>query len=118
MERRYVVINAAAATDELALVASADGWLLAIDPAGEVQSRWRAPAAVVSAPAVADEMTYVVAQDGTLTGLTLPGLEPVWSVRLGPAGMYISSPVVSSGRLFVGTKAGMQCVGRRTERTD
>jgi outer membrane protein assembly factor BamB len=106
------VINAAAATGELAIVAVADGTVLAVTATGEVVRQWRASAPVLAAPAVSESFVYLVSQDGVLSGLDMATFEPRWSVRLGPPGMYLSSPVVHRGRVYVGTPAGLMCVGR------
>ncbi len=106
------VVNAVAAAGELAIVAVADGTVLAVTTTGEVVRQWRASAPVLAAPAFAEPFVYIVSQDGVLTGLDVATFEPRWSVRLGPPGMYLSSPVVHRGRVYVGTPAGLMCVGR------
>lgn len=106
------VINAVAVSGDVAIAASADGVVRAVDAGGTVVRTWRAAAPILAAPAVAGNGVYVVSQDGLLTGLDAGTFEPRWSVRLGAPGMYLGSPVAAAGRIFVGTPAGLLCVGR------
>lgn len=106
------VVNAGAVAGDEAIVAVADGTVLAVTAGGEVARSWRASAPVLAAAAIAEPFVYIVSQDGVLTGLELATFEPRWSVRLGSPGMYLSSPVVHRGRVYVGTPAGLMCVGR------
>lgn len=105
------VLNAPAIRGHEAVCTVADGQLLVLDGAGQIVRSWRSPAPLLAAAAVTDDMIYVVAQDGLLTGLDAESLAPVWQVRLGAPGLYLSAPVIVQGRLVVGTPAGLMCVG-------
>jgi outer membrane protein assembly factor BamB len=106
------VVNAAAVAGDIAIVTVADGTVLAVTAEGEVARSWRAFAPVLAAAAIAEPFVYIVSQDGLLTALDLATFAPRWNVRLGPPGRYLSSPVVHQGRVYVGTPAGLMCVGR------
>lgn len=95
-----------------------NGQLCVVDQQGNVKRQWNARTKVLTAPAVTDRMIYSVSCDGMLTALDRQ-LERVWTVRLGAAGNYISSPVVAHGYVFVGTPDdGFVCVGDRSDDKD
>lgn len=105
------VLSAPAIRGHEAVCTVADGHLLVLDGLGQIVRSWRSPAPILAAAAVSDDMLYVVAQDGLLTGLDAESLAPVWQVRLGAPGLYVSAPVIVQGRLVVGTPEGLMCVG-------
>jgi outer membrane protein assembly factor BamB len=84
------------------LFSTTDGHVYVVDEQGQVRHRWQAGATVLTAPAVTPRTVYCVSCDGMLTALDRR-LKPVWSVQLGAAGSYFSSPVVCGGQVFVGT---------------
>jgi outer membrane protein assembly factor BamB len=102
---------APAIRQEEAVVTIADGHVLVLNRQGEVVRQWKSPAPIAASPAVAEDMIYCVDQEGLLTGLDAERLSPVWQVALGPAGLYVSAPVVAQERIVVGTPAGLMCVG-------
>lgn len=94
------------------LFCTIDGELIGLTIDGAERGRWPAGARVLSAPAVTRDHIYCVATDGLLTVLDRHELRPVASLRLGPPGRYVSSPVVFQGRVFVGTPSqGFLCIG-------
>ena len=106
------MVQSAAAMNGAPVVISADGVVYRISEKGEIEQSWSAGSPVLAAPAVAGGAVYIVSNDGTLSGLDLKSFERKWSVRLGGPGEYIASPVVSNGRVYVGTPSGLMCVGR------
>lgn len=105
------VLNAPAVVGDEAVVCVADGHVLVVDQRGRLRRQWRSPSPILTAPAVSSETIYCVDAEGVLVALDFQLMKPVWQVRLGPAGHYVSSPVVSRGRVVVGTPEGLMCVG-------
>lgn len=106
------VLGAVAADDERLFFGCCDGRLYALDRNGELIRSWDGHSPLLASPALTDRFVYVVNQAGTLYALDRRWLEPVWEVRLGRPGLYLSSPVVARGRVFLGTEHdGLVCVG-------
>jgi len=106
------VLGAVVVRDGEIVFASADGGLWVLDDAGQLVQHWQADAPILSTPAVSSGSVYCVAQSGTLTCLARKGLTPRWMLRLGRPGMYLSSPLVVNGRIYVGTpEDGLVCIG-------
>jgi outer membrane protein assembly factor BamB len=103
----------AAACDEAGIVfGCSDGQAYTVDHDGRVQSTWNSRAPILAAVALAGETVLVVNQSGVLYALNRRDLKPLWQVRLGEPGPYLSSPVVAHTRVYVGTPdAGFLCVG-------
>jgi len=106
------MIQSAAVDGDRACLVSADGQVHVIDTAGVIERSWRCSTPVLAAPAISAGHAYIVSGDGFLTALPLTSLAPVWTARLGEPGEYLGSPVVSGGHVFIGTPAGLMCVGR------
>lgn len=105
------VLNAPAVVGDEAVVCVADGQVLVVDQSGNVRRQWRSPSPILTSPAVSLDTIYCVDAEGMLVALDFQRMEPVWQVRLGPSGLYVSSPVVTRGRIVVGTPEGLMCVG-------
>ncbi len=105
------VLSAPAVVGHEAVICVADGHVLVVDQTGNVRRQWRSPSPILTSPAVSLDMIYCVDAEGLLVALDLQRMEPVWQVRLGPSGLYVSSPVVARGRVVVGTPEGFMCVG-------
>jgi outer membrane protein assembly factor BamB len=68
---------------------------------------------IKTSPAVTEQHVFVVNDAGSLLAYDRHTLEPVWEARLGSAGLFISSPVVARGHVYVGTQSdGFLCVGK------
>jgi outer membrane protein assembly factor BamB len=71
-------------------------------------------APIKTSPAVTDEHVFVVNDAGNLFALDRHTLEPVFpDYRLATGGLFISSPAVARGHVYVGTQTGgILCVGK------
>ncbi len=105
------VLSSPAVIGDEAVVCVADGHVLVVDQSGNVRRQWRSPSPILTSPAVSLDTIYCVDAEGVLVALDIGTMEPVWQVRLGPSGLYVSSPVVARGRIVVGTPEGLMCVG-------
>ncbi len=84
-----------------------------VSPEGEQIASWNAHAPVLASPAYTDELVYIVTNNGRLHGLRRSTLEPVWEAALGTGDLFISSPAVAHGHVYVGTaRDGFVCVGQ------
>ena len=106
------VLGAVAATADALYFGSWDGRLYRLSYDGKETGRWDAGAPIVVSPAVTQDTVYFVTGSGTLHALTRDGLDPVWAVELGGEGVYLSSPAVARGHVYVGTEGrGLLCMG-------
>lgn len=106
------VLGAIAIDDDQLVFGCCDGRLYVLDREGNLVRSWDSHSPLLASPALTDRLVYVVNQAGMLYALDRRWLEPVWEVRLGQPGLYLSSPVVARGRVFVGTEHdGLLCVG-------
>lgn len=77
-------------------------------PAGQ----FSAGAAIVTAPAVSERSVYVFAEDGMLYALDRATLAPQWEFLVGLEPLFISSPTVGNGRVYLGSQCdGFLCIG-------
>ena len=107
------VLGAVAVDVEQLFFGCCDGCLYVLDREGELVRSWDSHSPLLASPAVTDRFAYVVNRAGTLYALDRRWLEPVWEARLGQPGLYLSSPVVARGRVYVGTERdGLLCVGK------
>jgi outer membrane protein assembly factor BamB len=90
--------------------ASQDGSVYCFDKQGQRVSSWNTYAAIHASPVLADKHVYVVNSDGVLFALSRTTLEPQYEHLLGPPGLYVSSPVVAHGRIYVGSEFGFHAV--------
>ena len=105
------VLAAVIAADTEIVFTTVAGELFVVAADGMVKHRWKAADRVLSAPAVTNDAIYCVSCDGMLTALDRR-LRPTWTAQLGSPGLYLSSPVVYSGKLYVGTaNDGFVCIG-------
>lgn len=105
------VLGAVAVDDEGLFFGVRDGQVHRLGHDGRPVARWNAGAPVIASPALAGRLLYVIANSGTLTALSR-SLEPVWEMTIGTEPIFISSPVVGRGRVFVGSQAdGLVCAG-------
>jgi len=112
-EADRVVLGAVAVKGERLYFGSRDGNLYCVSTDGELITKWNSRAPILTSPAVAEEHVYVVNQSGVLFALDAETLEPTgWERQLGLSGMFLSSPCVARGHVYVGTDTeGLLCVG-------
>src|SRR5690606_14010126 len=102
--------------DESGIVfGTTDGQVTAVDLEGKVQATWNSRAPILASVAIAGDIVLVVNQAGMLYALDRNHLEPIWQIRLGGPGAYLSSPVVAGERIYVGTPEGFLGIGDVTE---
>jgi len=111
LETSASVLSAPAIHAHNAVCVVADGQVLTIDRKANLLRQWRSPTPILSSAAVSHDLVYCVDADGLLTALDADQMAPVRRLRLGPSGLFVSSPVVARGRVIVGTPAGLMCVG-------
>ncbi|MBC8877305.1 MAG: PQQ-binding-like beta-propeller repeat protein [Planctomycetes bacterium] len=106
------VLGAIAVDDDQLVFGCCDGRLYVLDHQGKQVRSWDSHSPLLASPTLTDRFVYVVNRAGMLHALDRRWLEPVWEVSLGQPGLYLSSPVVARGRVFVGTEHdGLLCVG-------
>jgi len=107
------VLGAVAVKGDRLYFGSRDKHVYCVSTSGKLIARWNARSEVKTSPAVAKEHVYVVSGSGFLHCLTADTLEPVWEMRLGAGELFISSPTVALGHVYVGTPLdGLRCIGR------
>jgi outer membrane protein assembly factor BamB len=93
---------------------SCDGTLYCLSEKGELLGKYEVPgeAELKTSPAVTEKWVYIVTDKGLLIALDRKSLTPKWEYKLGPNQIFISSPVVARGHIYVGTQEdGFFCVG-------
>ena len=115
-----VLGSVAIAGDQL-YFGSRDGHLYALSRDGKLAGKWNSRGGIVASVAVTGQHVYVVNEKGMLFALDRQSLDPVWEFRLGAATsllgtpLFISSPAVDRGRVYVGTQYdGLICAGEAT----
>ncbi len=106
------VLGAIAAPGDHLYFGSRDGWVYCLDQQGKLVNKWNSHGPIATSPAVTPTHVYVVNASGVLYALERQTLEPVWEFRLGTQPLFISSPVVARGRVYVGSQHdGFLCAG-------
>ncbi len=107
------VLGAVAVKDDKLYFGCNDGQVYCLSRAGKLIKQFNAFAPIKTSPAVTDAHVFVVTDAGLLFALDRHSFEPEWQFRLGTDGLFISSPVVARGHVYVGTeKEGLLCVGK------
>jgi outer membrane protein assembly factor BamB len=105
------VLGAIACRDGRLYFGSRDGHCYYVSTAGAVLHKFNARDVILGSPAVGAEQVYFATQGGRLFALRAESLEPLWDVSLGRQSGLCSSPALAHGHLYVGTDAGLRCVG-------
>jgi len=113
-ELPQTVLGAVAVTDDKLYLGCNDGHVYCVSKDGKLLRKFNTHAPIKTSPAVTDQHVFVVNDAGNLFALDRHTLEPVFpDYRLGTAGLFISSPVVARGHVYVGTeKGGILCIGQ------
>ena len=107
------VLGAVAAADGRVYFADREGVITSVTYDNQALRERRVNEPILASPAVSDDYLYVVTVSGRLYVMDKNTLDPVWDMQLGSAGMYLSSPAVARGQVYVGTDAdGLISVGR------
>ena len=112
----HAVLGAIAAGEERLFFATrggSAGLVYSLDFHGNELAVWRNAAPILASPAVTLAHVYVAGLDGRLVALDQASLQPAWETRLAAPGMFLSSPSIARGRVYLGSPAdGVLCVGR------
>lgn len=115
-ECELTVLGQVAASELGVFFGSSSGVVYRLDYEGNERARWNAHSSVVTSVAVAGSHVYVVTAAGGLHCLEAESLKPVWEMGLGGTGgrqLYLGSPSVAHGHVYVGTPDGrLLCVGK------
>ena len=112
-ELPQTVLGAVAVKDDRLYFGCSDGQVYCLSRTGQLVKQYNASAPIKTSPAVTETHVYIVTDGGLLFALDRTSLEPVWQFRLGTDGLFISSPVVARGHVYVGTQSeGLLCVGK------
>lgn len=112
-ELPQTVLGAVAIKDDNLFFGCNDGAVYCLSRAGKLVKQVSAFAPIKTSPAVSDAHVFIVTETGMLFAFDRHTLEPVWETRLGTDGLFISSPVVARGHVYVGTETdGLLCVGK------
>jgi len=107
------VLGAVAAGEYGLYFGSRDGNLYCISYEGKKIGTWNAHDAIIASPALTDDMVYFVTAGGMLYGLNAQTLQLEWEYTVGTAGMFISSPSVARGHVYIGSERdGLICAGQ------
>jgi len=107
------VLGAVAYRDSMLFFGSRDKHIYCISAQdGRLISKYNTHAAIVTSPAVTEKYVYTVTETGKLYGLSIDGLELVWEATVGTKGLFLSSPTVARGHVYVGSDGeGLLCMG-------
>jgi outer membrane protein assembly factor BamB len=115
MER--TVLGAAAIVGDRLYCGSRDGHLYCLaQEDGKIIQSFDAHAQIVSSPACTEDLITFTTAKGMLYVLDIKTFEVLWSYRLGTEGMFVGSPVIARGKVYIGSeKYGLHCLGRPIE---
>lgn len=100
------------------IFASRDGGVYKVNRKGRLISKFDCRVSISTAPAVTKNYIYVVNDSGSLLVLRRSNMDVVWEFRLGTKPLFISSPVVAYGHVYVGTQNdGFLCIGEPSKYT-
>jgi len=108
------VLGAVAARQRCCYAAGRDGVLCQFrTDDGKLLAKFNARASIMASPALGRRTVYVISEAGTLHGLDVNGLDPVWQCQVGTRPLFVSSPTLARGHVYVGTQAdGLVCAGQ------
>lgn len=106
------VLGAVVAGPERLFFGSSDGFFYAASFDGRILGKRNVHEPIRASPAYAEDTVYCVTVSGVLYALESSTLEPLWSVTLGQKGLFLSSPAIARGRVYVGSEnSGLLCLG-------
>ncbi len=106
------ILGAVMAVDDRLFFGSRDGFFYSISQTGEFLGKWNAYEPIAASPAYADGVVYFITSTGKIHALNPDTLEARWSYTVGADGLFISSPAIARGRLYVGSEAnGLLSIG-------
>ena len=113
-ETGNAVLGAIAITGDRLFFGCQDMHLYALDLSGNLIGKWNAQAAINGAPAVGAKHIYVITRTGTLAAIHRQSMNFAWGAKLKGEddSLFIGSPVVARGHVYLGTDTGFLCVGK------
>lgn len=106
------VLGSPAITDDAVYFTSRDGHIYCLDRDGGERWRWNTHSPIIASPAVCEKYVYVVTTTGSLFILDRVDGRRVAQESLGTEPLFISSPAVARGQVYVGTQDdGLLSVG-------
>lgn len=107
------ILGSIAHADGRLYVGSCDGAVTCFTVDGKLVKSWNANEPIKVSPAVGSNVVYAVTDSGKVYGLDRTTMKPIWDTRAGNGGLFLSSPAVGGGHLYVGTDGnGLMCLGR------
>jgi outer membrane protein assembly factor BamB len=109
-----VILGSIAHADGFLYAGSCDGAITCFNLDGKIVRSWNAHEPIKTSPAVGKDHVYFMTDSGRLYALDRKDFKkPVWECRVGTSGLFISSPVIGSGHVYVGTAGnGFMCLGQ------
>jgi outer membrane protein assembly factor BamB len=109
---KRTVLGSVAVKDDRIYFGSRDGVFHCISTDGKPLAKWNARKAIVTSPAVGREHVYFMNEGGMVFGVDAETLEPVWELSLGQGALFMSSPALGNGHLYIGSDGnGVVCAG-------
>lgn len=110
------VLGSIAAKDGRLYFGSRNGFFYCLSMEGKLIKRFNVRKPIVTSPALGKEYVYFMTEAGRVYGLDMKTLDPVWEVSLGQGALFISSPALGNGHLYVGTDgSGIACAGEPSD---
>ncbi|MGC9454072.1 MAG: PQQ-binding-like beta-propeller repeat protein [Phycisphaerae bacterium] len=110
------ILGSPALTDDAVYFTSRDGHIYCLQRDGTERWRWNTQSPIIASPAVCDDYVYVVSTTGSLFILDRHDGRRIAQVSLGTEPLFISSPAVARGQVYVGTQNdGLLSVGSRAD---
>ena len=109
---KRTVLGTIAAADGKIYFGDRSGVLTCLDLNGVLVKQVSLHEPLTTSPVVTEKYLYYITESGKLYGMERETLESVWEVKVGTGGLYLSSPAVARGHVYVGTSMnGMICIG-------
>lgn len=109
---RGTVLGAVVCDEGGVVCACTRGWVYRVDCDGHLQREWSSGSAILASPAIAGDDIFIVTRAGRLHVLGRGDLKHRWELQIGEPGLYVSSPVIAHGCVYVGTPtSGFLCLG-------
>jgi outer membrane protein assembly factor BamB len=106
------ILGAIIASENRLYFACRNGAVYALTLAGGPIAKWHAHESVMGSPALGQQHIYFVSTTGKLFCLNAEDLQLVWQKSLGSGDLFISSPTIARGHLYIGTSQdGFLCIG-------
>jgi len=106
------VLGAVVSMGDKLYFGSRDGWLYNLDKTGILLGKYDTHGPIVTSPAVSEHFIYVMSDTGFLTAINRTDLTFGWEFMVGSKPLFISSPSVGNGQVFIGSQQdGLLAIG-------